>query len=110
MRFVFFFFQFYIGGVPNKQDGLLVMQNFTGCMENLYLNTTNVIYRIKEAINYGDIYLYEKVNTLYSCPVSNSPYLWLDMKHVKRNTYRPYLYKRQLTCEMHLNNQIFKTR
>jgi hypothetical protein len=73
MRFVFFFFQFYIGGVPNKQDGLLVMQNFTGCMENLYLNTTNVIYSIKEATSYGDNYLYEKVNTLYSCPVSNIP-------------------------------------
>jgi hypothetical protein len=66
-------FQFYIGGVPNKQDGLLVIQNFTGCMENLYLNTTNVVYSIKEATSYGDNYLYEKVNTLYSCPVSNIP-------------------------------------
>jgi hypothetical protein len=71
MRFVFSFFQFYIGGVPNKQDGLLVTQNFTGCMENLYLNTTNVIRSIKEATSYGDTYLYEKVHTLYSCPVSN---------------------------------------
>lgn len=59
---------FYIGGVPNKQDGLLVTQNFTGCMENLYLNTTNVISSIKEATSYGDTYLYEKVHTLYSCP------------------------------------------
>ena len=71
MRFVFLFFQFYIGGVPNKQDGLLVTQNFTGCMENLNLNTTNVISSIKEATSYGDTYLYEKVHTLYSCPVSN---------------------------------------
>jgi hypothetical protein len=68
---VFSLLQFYIGGVPNKQDGLIVMQNFTGCMENLYLNTTNVISSIKEATSYGDTYLYEKVHTLYSCPVSD---------------------------------------
>lgn len=59
---------FYIGGVPNKQDGLIVTQNFTGCMENLYLNTTNVIGSVKEATSYGESYLYERVNTLFSCP------------------------------------------
>ena len=69
----FFFslsFQFYIGGVPNKQEGLTVMQNFTGCMENLYLNTTNVINSVKEAAYNGESYLYKKVHATYSCPVS----------------------------------------
>ncbi|PSN48824.1 Neurexin-4 [Blattella germanica] len=59
---------FYIGGVPNKQEGLIVNQNFTGCMENLYLNATNVISSIKGAYDNGESYLYEKVNTLYTCP------------------------------------------
>nr|CAD7258922.1 unnamed protein product [Timema shepardi] len=61
---------FYIGGVPNKQDGLIVTQNFTGCMENLYLNSTNIIRTIKEANSYQNYFVYEKVNTIYSCPVS----------------------------------------
>nr|CAD7572109.1 unnamed protein product [Timema californicum] len=59
---------FYIGGVPNKQDGLIVTQNFTGCMENLYLNSTNIIRTIKEANSYQNYFVYEKVNTIYSCP------------------------------------------
>nr|CAD7438043.1 unnamed protein product [Timema bartmani] len=59
---------FYIGGVPNKQDGLIVTQNFTGCMENLYLNSTNIIRTIKEANSYENYFVYEKVNTIYSCP------------------------------------------
>lgn len=33
----------YFGGVPTKEEGLDVNQNFTGCMENIYLNTTNFI-------------------------------------------------------------------
>jgi hypothetical protein len=39
---------FYIGGVPNVQDGLVVTQNFTGCIENMYLNYTNVIQAVKD--------------------------------------------------------------
>ena len=32
------------------------------------------------------------------------------MKHVERNTYRPYMYKRHFTCETHKSkNEIFKT-
>ena len=46
------------------------MQNFTGCMENLYLNTTNVINSVKEAAYNGESYLYKKVHATYSCPVS----------------------------------------
>ena len=33
----------YIGGVPHVEDGLVVFENFTGCIENMYLNHTNII-------------------------------------------------------------------
>ncbi|XP_066998735.1 neurexin-4 [Anabrus simplex] len=59
---------FYIGGVPNKQEGLVVTQNYTGCMENLYLNSTNMIYEIKQALANGEQFVYQKINTIYSCP------------------------------------------
>lgn len=60
-----------MGGVPyHQQEGLVVVQNYTGCIENLYLNSTNLIRQVKEAYNYGDAYKFEKVNTLWSCPVS----------------------------------------
>ncbi|CAK1542832.1 unnamed protein product [Leptosia nina] len=58
----------YIGGVPNSQDGLMVKQNFTGCVENMYLNATNVIYELKQGYETGEAFKYQKVNTLYSCP------------------------------------------
>ena len=32
----------YIGGLPYVQSGLVIYKNFTGCMENLYLNHSNV--------------------------------------------------------------------
>ena len=32
----------YIGGMPYVQRGLVIYENFTGCMENLYLNHSNV--------------------------------------------------------------------
>ncbi|XP_028165435.1 neurexin-4 [Ostrinia furnacalis] len=59
---------FYIGGVPNFQDGLVVTQNFTGCIENLYLNATNVIQQVKGGLEAGEPFKYQKVNTLYACP------------------------------------------
>ncbi|XP_026674791.1 neurexin-4 isoform X4 [Ceratina calcarata] len=58
----------YIGGVPNKQEGLVVNQNFTGCIENFYLNATGIIHDLKETEITGDNLRYYKVNTLYSCP------------------------------------------
>ncbi|XP_060801715.1 neurexin-4 [Amyelois transitella] len=58
----------YIGGVPNFQEGLVVNQNFTGCVENLYLNATNVIQDLKAGYDSGEPFKFEKVNTLYSCP------------------------------------------
>ncbi|XP_060526188.1 neurexin-4 isoform X1 [Cylas formicarius] len=60
--------EIYIGGVPNVQDGINVVQNYTGCIENLYLNSSNVLREVKEAYEYGDSYRYQKVNTLWSCP------------------------------------------
>lgn len=62
--------QLYIGGVPNKQEGIVITQNFTGCIENMYLNSTNLIRDIKDAYLEGQSLRYEKVNTLYTCPVS----------------------------------------
>ncbi|KAJ8950685.1 hypothetical protein NQ318_012765 [Aromia moschata] len=58
----------YIGGVPNAQEGLVVIQNYTGCIENLYLNTTNLIHDVKQAYNWGEALKYEKINTFWSCP------------------------------------------
>ncbi|KAL4707615.1 hypothetical protein ACJJTC_014720 [Scirpophaga incertulas] len=58
----------YIGGVPNIQEGLVVNLNFTGCIENMYLNATNVIQELKQGYDSGEPFKYQKVNTLYSCP------------------------------------------
>ncbi|XP_033223686.1 neurexin-4 isoform X3 [Belonocnema kinseyi] len=58
----------YIGGVPNKQEGLVVTQNFTGCIENFYLNTTSIISDVKEIERYGDYMRYQRINAVYSCP------------------------------------------
>ena len=33
----------YIGGAPHVEEGLVVFENFTGCIENMYLNHSNVI-------------------------------------------------------------------
>lgn len=58
----------FIGGVSNREEGLVVTQNFTGCIENIYLNTTNLIRELKEAFEEGQYSRFEKVNTLYNCP------------------------------------------
>ncbi|XP_020287513.1 neurexin-4 isoform X1 [Pseudomyrmex gracilis] len=60
--------ELYIGGVPNKQDGLVVNQNFTGCIENFYLNSTNIIHELKEAEEVDENLKYYKTNTVYICP------------------------------------------
>lgn len=65
--------QFYIGGVPNKQEGLVVVQNFTGCLENLFFNSTNMMWRVIEAYENDPNWAnekFKKFNVLYSCPVS----------------------------------------
>lgn len=50
------------------QEGLIVQQNFTGCFENLYLNSTNFIRHLRVAFEEGEHLRFERVNTLYSCP------------------------------------------
>uniref|UniRef100_A0A1A9W560 Neurexin-4 n=1 Tax=Glossina brevipalpis TaxID=37001 RepID=A0A1A9W560_9MUSC len=60
--------ELYVGGVPNTQEGIYVTQNFTGCMENIFFNSTNFIRDMKENYERGDTYRYKKVNTVYACP------------------------------------------
>ncbi len=51
----------YIGGVPNVEEGLVVYENFTGCIENMYLNHSNVIAGFKDRLLYDDrFYNYEE--------------------------------------------------
>lgn len=57
-----------MGGVPNLQEGMVVQQNYTGCVENLHLNSSNFIREMKYAYEIGESLRYQKVNTFYSCP------------------------------------------
>ncbi|XP_058456161.1 neurexin-4 isoform X2 [Malaya genurostris] len=59
---------FYIGGVPNMQEGQIVHQNFTGCIENLYINATNFFRQMKYAYEVGDHLRYNKIHVTYNCP------------------------------------------
>lgn len=60
-----------MGGVPNKQEGLIVYQNFTGCIENFYVNSTNLIREIKDSYESEYTpYRFQKINTIEACPVS----------------------------------------
>lgn len=64
---------FYIGGSPFIDSGLITAKNFTGCLENFYLNNTNVIYKLKNPPDtyYGDTEeTFYKNNTFFGCPES----------------------------------------
>ncbi|KAH9369125.1 hypothetical protein HPB48_012772 [Haemaphysalis longicornis] len=58
--------QLYIGGMANfNQDGVKVAANFSGCLENVMLNDTNVIGELKRDY---ESWTYSKVGqVLYSC-------------------------------------------
>lgn len=58
--------ELYIGGLPNfNQEGIKVAANFTGCVENLMINDTNVVYELKRDT---ENYVYSKVGqVLYNC-------------------------------------------
>lgn len=58
--------ELYIGGLPNfNQEGIKVAANFTGCVENLMINDTNVAYELKRDT---ENYMYSKVGqVLYNC-------------------------------------------
>lgn len=49
------------------QEGLVVIQNFTGCIENIYLNSTNFIRDMKHAGDIGRTLQYGNVNTIFGC-------------------------------------------
>uniref|UniRef100_T1JED8 Neurexin-4 n=1 Tax=Strigamia maritima TaxID=126957 RepID=T1JED8_STRMM len=55
--------EMFIGGVLNfNQEGLIVTENFTGCIENLFVNHSNIIAEMKE--NPID---YWRLGVVYSC-------------------------------------------
>ncbi len=56
----------YIGGVPHVEDGLVVYENFTGCIENMYLNHSNVITSFINRFGYEDrFYSYEDIGGVF---------------------------------------------
>ena len=57
----------YIGGVPNFQEGLVVRQNFTGCIENMFFNYTNVVRAVKDR-DHEDFEKFRRHHVLNSCP------------------------------------------
>ena len=60
---------FYIGGVPSVEEGLVVYENFTGCIENIYLNHSNVIAGYSGGLAYG-MEKYEDIGKVtLGCPV-----------------------------------------
>ncbi|XP_058793266.1 neurexin-4 [Phymastichus coffea] len=59
---------FYVGGVPNKQEGLVVTQNFTGCIDNLFFNQTNLIVEHKDLLYQNMYSKYEFLGTTSHCP------------------------------------------
>ncbi|KAF4517229.1 hypothetical protein B566_EDAN005283 [Ephemera danica] len=73
----------YIGGIPNIQEGVLVNRNFTGCLENLYLNSTNFIRSVKDPEGQEYYFSFQKVHTLFSCP--ELPYI--PVTFLTRNSY-----------------------
>uniref|UniRef100_A0A182XZ17 L-aminoadipate-semialdehyde dehydrogenase-phosphopantetheinyl transferase n=1 Tax=Anopheles stephensi TaxID=30069 RepID=A0A182XZ17_ANOST len=60
--------EFYIGGVPNLQEGLVIQHNFTGCIENLHFNATNFIREMKDAFYDGEHLRYRMTHVTYNCP------------------------------------------
>lgn len=56
--------------MPNIQKGISVQQNYTGCIENLYFNSSNFIRDMKYAFEIGQSLRFQTVNTLYRCPES----------------------------------------
>jgi hypothetical protein len=51
--------QIYIGGAPHVEEGLVVFENFTGCIENMYLNHSNVIAAFNKPFYQDQLTQYE---------------------------------------------------
>lgn len=47
---------------------MIVQQNYTGCIENLFLNSTNIIREMKYAFEIGESLRYDKINIGLNCP------------------------------------------
>ncbi|XP_068245600.1 neurexin-4 isoform X1 [Palaemon carinicauda] len=66
----------YIGGVPNIQAGMKSRVNFTGCMENLFINGTAIIPEMKQKNDYYLYYYnrpkYVSINTATTCRYGDS--------------------------------------
>lgn len=52
------------------QEGMVVQQNYSGCIENIFLNSSNVIRDMKYAYEIGEALRYTKINIGLNCPVS----------------------------------------
>ncbi|CAG0892829.1 unnamed protein product [Cyprideis torosa] len=66
----------YFGGAPVLNTGLKSRRNFTGCMENIFINRTNLIRIAQEGYNYRQVSYDETVryqnvhyeNVIWGCP------------------------------------------
>ncbi|XP_043205500.1 neurexin-4-like [Amphibalanus amphitrite] len=66
--------KFYLGGVPYIQKGIVSPSNFSGCIENLYVNSTNFIGEVRE--RHRD---YTNHGGEFNCPaVHTVPMTFLD--------------------------------
>jgi hypothetical protein len=48
--------------------------NFTGCLENLFINGTSVVHQMKNPDPHAEYYgkpTYKLINTEFTCPVSS---------------------------------------
>ncbi|XP_042887736.1 neurexin-4-like, partial [Penaeus japonicus] len=84
--------EFYIGGVPNLQPGMVARVNFTGCMENLFINGTAIIPEMRDADDYYSYYYqrpkYTRINISNTCPYGDSSDL--TMTFLKREAHLRY--------------------
>lgn len=59
--------ELFIGGLPNfNQEGIKVAANFSGCLENLFLNDTNVIHELRHQDDRSLVYT-RFGQVLYNC-------------------------------------------
>ncbi|XP_018016939.1 neurexin-4 isoform X2 [Hyalella azteca] len=89
--------KFYIGGVPNREPGLVSRVNFTGCLENLFINGTSVVHQMKNPDPHAEYYgkpTYKLINTEFTCPYGESVDLTLTFKspeaYLRYNSYEDF--------------------
>lgn len=81
--------ELYIGGVPNLQPGMKARVNFTGCMENLFINGTAIIPEMRDPDDDYSYYYnrpkYTRINTSPVCPFGDSADLTITF--LERESY-----------------------